>query len=104
MLRMPGRISAVCETVVPQAGQKFIFMADGDQAVDVDALIPEDWLEEGRSGRTVRRSRKDHIPKPVHVSPEGTIGLGQSAWFIRQPFSLCMNPECGAAYGPRARR
>jgi len=79
----------------------FLYVPESGQAVDFDQLIPEDWYEEHRGGWRVRRNRRDYMPQPLRVAPNGLVGSGIDAWFIPQPFSICMNPDCRASYGPR---
>lgn len=79
----------------------FLFLPDDPDAVDLDALIPDDWLEETNSGTRIRRSKAGNLPKQVSVSPDGALGTGAPGWFLGQPFPLCMNPECGQSYGAR---
>jgi superfamily II DNA/RNA helicase len=79
----------------------FLYLPPEGEEVDVDRLIPEDWLEDFHGRRRVRRNRKEYLPQPVSIGPDGTVGAGIDAWFIPQRFLLCMNPECRASYGPR---
>jgi len=79
----------------------FLYIPEEGETVEINALIPSDWLEETKRGPKVRRNRKDHIPTSCSVSPDGKFGGPIEAWFIIQPFSLCLNPDCGASYGPR---
>lgn len=61
------------------------------------ARLPEDWLDD--RGR-VRRDRVQHIPTPVDVLPDGTLGEGGlHCHYMAAPFRFCLN--CGVAYGFR---
>ena len=65
--------------------------------------LPESWIEhrEGLFSR-VLANRRDRLPRPVIVSPDGTIGrTGQRAWFMRAPFLFCMH--CKVEYDARQR-
>lgn len=79
----------------------FLYIPDEGEAVDLPALIPLDWTEDHGGIQRVRASRQDHVPSRINVLPSGEIGDGIQAWFLKHPFSLCMNPDCGCAYGPK---
>ncbi len=76
---------------------------------EVMARLPEDWLEEAGGGRRVRADRRDWLPAPVVVCPDGRLyprgerGLevGTSAHWVPAPFRTCLS--CGVAYQLRGR-
>ncbi len=78
----------------------FVYVPESQDHVDLDALLPDDWYEETNNGRRIRRNRKSFVPSSFTMGEDGAIGGDIEGWFINQPFSLCMNPECGASYGP----
>lgn len=63
-------------------------------------LLPEDWLEEGKSGRRVKSSHKHKMPVPVRINMLGVEDETGAVWhFVKSPFSFCLN--CGVTYGSR---
>ncbi|MEW6273407.1 MAG: DEAD/DEAH box helicase [Thermodesulfobacteriota bacterium] len=72
-----------------------------DDAAIVDAL-PEHWIEERRGKRVVKSSRRDDVPRPVRVRPDGTEAPdGIDCHLLRAPFRFCF--ACGVAYGSASR-
>ena len=62
--------------------------------------IPEDWIEETRTGRRVRRDRRDNMPHSVRIGTDGReIEDGLQAWYVPVPFRFCFH--CGVEYGFR---
>jgi ATP-dependent helicase YprA (DUF1998 family) len=70
---------------------------------DIDAVIqmvPESWLEDRRGKWAIRRERKDRLPSPITVSPDGLEGHGElEAAYFRAPFLFC--PNCRVTYDAR---
>ncbi len=66
----------------------------------VIAHLPEDWLEEYRGKLRVRPNRREDLPQPVRVGPDGReSGEGLPCHFVGAPFRFCL--ECGVAYNFR---
>jgi len=62
--------------------------------------IPEDWVEEHRGQRRIKKSQKTNIPELVLVAANGTESTaGIDVNFIEAPFRFCLC--CGVAYGAR---
>lgn len=88
-----------------EGGYLFIDTVDpwpegGEEQLD---RLPDSWIEH-REGlfRRVLANRRDRLPRPVVVKPDGTIGeTGQRAWFMRAPFLFCM--RCKVEYDARQR-
>ena len=67
---------------------------------NVLAKLPDDWIEEYRGVPRVRRARRDELPQPVQVGPEGQeSGTGIDCHYLPAPFRFCLS--CGVAYGAR---
>src|SRR2546425_5555705 len=77
--------------------------------IDEDSLkerLPDEWLEEHHKGPRVRRNRRDDLPLPVRVGPDGVLvdsfksrDNALDCHFVPAPFRFCMH--CGVAYGFR---
>jgi superfamily II DNA/RNA helicase/very-short-patch-repair endonuclease len=66
--------------------------------------LPEDWLEEGKSGRRVTRKRREWVPEVLSLTEAGKVGAGGTkAAFIPAPFRFCLNPACARAFNFRQR-
>ncbi|MSR59795.1 MAG: DEAD/DEAH box helicase, partial [Planctomycetaceae bacterium] len=64
--------------------------------------VPEDWIEEHRKQRRVKRTMP--VPEVIRITPDGTIGhQGIEAAFVRAPFRFCLNPNCCVAHNARQR-
>lgn len=62
--------------------------------------VPEDWVEDFRGGRRIRSSRRNYLPEPVSVHPDGKIAEdGMDLHFVPAPFRFCLN--CWISYGFR---
>lgn len=77
----------------------------GDQAYQ-GALetLPDDWLEENRSGMVVKQSRRKYVPQLFWVDKHGTRcneGEGTPFWFLPEKFRLCVN--CLTTFDVRAK-
>jgi len=91
-----------------QAGFLY-YSKDNPWPIDEDSLIdrlPDDWIEERRSGPAVRHSRRQALPQPVMVRAGGAASAvyGENALgchFVQAPFSFCLN--CGVSYSSRQR-
>jgi very-short-patch-repair endonuclease len=90
----------------PEAGEAgFLYLCPSapwpiEEGAYLDRL-PDDWVEEGPGGRRVRADRRDWLPRPVSVRPNGTLtlagtpGVPTGSW-VRAPFRFCL--RCGVAY------
>src|SRR6266704_528973 len=74
----------------------------------IEERLPDEWLEETRTGPRVRRNRRENLPRPVHVSADGmqlegagSTGTGLDCHFVSAPFRFCLH--CGVSYGSRQR-
>lgn len=66
------------------------------------ARVPEDWIEERRGARVIKRDKP--LPELMSLATTGEsdpAGLGLA--FVKAPFQFCLNPECGVAYSARQR-
>jgi ATP-dependent helicase YprA (DUF1998 family) len=64
--------------------------------------LPEDWLEEHRGERRIKRNRRPDVPAPLRISPDGTeTQNGLETSFIPAPFRFCLC--CEVSYGARQR-
>ncbi|MEC7523853.1 MAG: DEAD/DEAH box helicase [Myxococcota bacterium] len=71
----------------------------GDELIE---RLPDSWLEEHRGQPRIRKSRTDHVPKNVFVSPGAIEGDGSvRATWLTAPFRFCL--QCGVEYGSRQR-
>jgi superfamily II DNA/RNA helicase/very-short-patch-repair endonuclease len=65
-----------------------------DDAAEVIARLPEDWLDDKG---LVRKDRKECVPRALTVLPDGSEGDGGlSCHFMPAPFRFC--PSCGISY------
>lgn len=72
---------------------------DDDAEALADA-VPEEWLEIKKGKRVIKYSRRKHLPKVVHISPEGIEGQGDlRVLWIPAPFKFCLS--CKIAYNVR---
>ena len=70
---------------------------DSGEALD---RLPEDWVEEDRGHRRVKRSRRDSLPKLIRIAADGTESDEATiVHFLPAPFRFCLC--CGVAYGSR---
>ena len=70
---------------------------DSNQIMD---RLPEDWLEEHRGDRRIKKSRRGGLPELLRVAADGTeSSAGSEVHFISTPFRFCLH--CGVAYGAR---
>jgi len=77
----------------------YFIVPNPDQVIDLDALVPEDWKEDYRSGRRVKGHKKKFLPTPITTSVDGQVGGPVDGWFVPFPFSICL--ACGESYLPR---
>jgi len=70
---------------------------------DINAALerlPEEWLEERKSGVRVKPSRKDDVPQPARVGQDGREAEdGLPLHYFPTPFHFCLH--CGVSYGSR---
>ncbi|WP_428938699.1 DEAD/DEAH box helicase [Fontivita pretiosa] len=70
-----------------------------DEAKEMLARLPEDWLD--ADGRILGRRRKE-LPQAVNVTTDGRLDeTGLRAWYLPAPFRFCL--RCGVSYGTRQR-
>jgi ATP-dependent helicase YprA (DUF1998 family)/very-short-patch-repair endonuclease len=73
-----------------------------EEPSEVVERLPEDWLEETKSGTRVKRSHTKLLPRAVPVDTRGWLEEGGiRAWWVPAPFRLCL--FCGVAYGGHAK-
>jgi hypothetical protein len=59
--------------------------------------LPTDWQEEHRGAQRVRKDRRQYIPKPVTVAPDGKEDTeGMAGYYFPAPFRFCLS--CGISY------
>ena len=64
--------------------------------------VPEDWIEERRGGRAIKRDKP--LPEAMRLATTGEVDpAGLEVAFVKAPFQFCLNPECGVAYSARQR-
>lgn len=89
----------------PEQGEPgFLYLAQDDPFPLDDYLgrLPDDWLEDDpRGNRRVRADRRDFVPRPVGVHPDGRLGsYGEpgsvTGHLVPAPFRFCLH--CGVAY------
>lgn len=62
--------------------------------------LPEDWLEQTKSGMRIKSGQRKKLPETVYVDPSGIeVSEGRSYTFVRSPFPFCLN--CGVTYTGR---
>ena len=76
-----------------------------DHDREVHDCLPQDWFDaEGR----LRYNRRDHVPRPVDVYPDGSLGRNAgeegavTGWWTPAPFRFCL--ACGVSYAGRLGR
>jgi ATP-dependent helicase YprA (DUF1998 family) len=83
-----------------EAGYLFISQANpwpADDAV-LTSRLPEDWIEEVGGVQRVRKDRRSHLPVPVNITGDGTVGIGPvQGHYIGGSFRFCLN--CEIDYG-----
>jgi len=71
-----------------------------DEARESD--LPDHWWEQRKAGPRIKRDFKPHVPRALHVAPDGEVETGTDGlkvWFQPTPFLVCL--RCGAAYDRR---
>jgi ATP-dependent helicase YprA (DUF1998 family)/very-short-patch-repair endonuclease len=64
--------------------------------------VPDDWIEEKRSGPAIKRNKP--VPELMRVGTNGELDPhGVEVAFVPAPFQFCLNPECKVAYNARQR-
>ncbi len=59
--------------------------------------LPSDWQEEHRGYPRVRKERREYVPHPVTVAPDGTEATdGMDGHYFQAPFRFCLS--CGISY------
>ncbi len=62
--------------------------------------LPEDWVEEHRGQRRIKKSQRANAPELIRAVRDGTESSGGiEVSFIGAPFRFCLS--CGVAYGAR---
>ena len=60
--------------------------------------VPEDWIEDAKGKFRIKKSRRDDLPIPHWIGPNGMEAKeGKEFYFISYPFHFCLN--CGVSYG-----
>ena len=89
------------DDVVP--GYLYLSTTDPSRLATPDEIIdrlPEDWVEEHRGQRRIKKSQKANAPELIRAVPDGTESSGGiEVSFIGAPFRFCLS--CGVAYGAR---
>jgi ATP-dependent helicase YprA (DUF1998 family) len=64
--------------------------------------LPEEWLEDTAAGLRVRLNRREHVPEPLRIRPDGREDeAGTLAYYVKAPFRFCLN--CAISYDFRQR-
>ncbi len=64
--------------------------------------LPDDWLEQRNGVTRIRPNRRDWVPQPIRVRPDGRVGdEGLALHWLSAPFRFC--PACGVSYSARLR-
>jgi ATP-dependent helicase YprA (DUF1998 family) len=59
--------------------------------------LPEDWLEEKNGELRVKYDKRERVPSPVSLLPDGRPGVGGAAFqFVPAALNFCLN--CGVYY------
>lgn len=73
-----------------------------DDEDDIIERVPGDWLEQGRHGLRVIKSRRKYLPQNFKVDGQGVEDAhGTRVSFLPSPFHFCL--ECGVTYNVRQR-
>lgn len=85
------------------------FSQENPWPLDDDGIndrLPDEWLEEQRSGMRVRRNRRAFLPERLHVRADGVPvesfaddETGLDCHFVSAPFRFCL--YCGVSYNAR---
>lgn len=74
----------------------YLFIPDADQVIDLDARIPENWMEaEGR----VKASKRKSLPYSVTFAANGEIDGPVQGWFLHHPLDFCL--ACCETFAPK---
>ena len=85
-----------------EAGYLYFSESDPWPYEDPIPRLPDDWIEEGKTGPRVKSGRKEHLPKEIQLDGGGFESAdGLRLHFVRTPFHFCLS--CGIAYGARSR-
>ncbi|HET6979842.1 MAG TPA: DEAD/DEAH box helicase [Pyrinomonadaceae bacterium] len=69
---------------------------------EVLSRVPIDWTEDIGGSIRLRSDRRNDLPEPVTVTPDGSLGgSGLGGHYLQAPFRFCLN--CGVSYGFRQR-
>jgi ATP-dependent helicase YprA (DUF1998 family) len=82
----------------------FLYLSSTNPWPDEDEALlqrlPEDWLEEQRGVLRVRRDRREHLPQPFQLGPDGEEQHGGlRCHYLQAPFRFCL--QCGVSYSAR---
>lgn len=67
---------------------------------DVNARVPEDWLEEKKGGLQIKQSQRKYLPDAFHLNASGAQSdQGNTVQFLSGRFRFCLH--CGVSYNPR---
>lgn len=80
----------------------YLMVASGSEfnPDDIERTYPDQWLEfDLQGGPRLKRHYSKYQPLPIQVDPSGQVSAGGlDAWYVRQAFRFCLNPECDAYY------
>jgi len=101
---LPRNLTDRIENDDGQPGYLYINTSDPwpSESHEVNARLPDAWLEPGSQPLKVKKSRTKNLPKEVFISAGGVEGVGDlRAHYMRAPFLYC--PNCRVAYSPYQR-
>lgn len=98
----PRKLSDVAKDEKTHPGYLYIssespWPTDPEEVFD---RVPEDWVEEHKNKRRIKRDHQGYVPQLLHVGSDGVEAAeGTPAWYIPAPFRFCV--RCGVAYDAR---
>ena len=67
---------------------------------EINNLVPEDWLEEKKSGLQIKPSQRKYMPEPFHLDTSGAQSdQGNTVQFLAGKFRFCLH--CTVSYSAR---
>src|SRR5581483_3052773 len=67
------------------------------EPAEIIARLPDDWIEDDCGTPRIRRDRRDELPQPLRVDPDGhVVNGGSTVHWVAQPFRFCL--RCGVSY------
>lgn len=100
VLFTPRRLGEVRGTGDASTGYLYVNAAEPwpekDSLKELEKL-PEDWVEEKNGELRVKYDKRERVPSPVSLLPDGRPGVGGTAFqFVPATLSFCLN--CGVYY------